>query len=343
MTAFGLDIGSTSIKAVQLGRQGANFSLLAAGITPAPGQGIESGNPRDLEALGIAVKKLVSDTKITAKDVAISLPESKVYTRLINFPQLTDEEVASAIAWQAEPYIPIPISEASLSHQVVSREEPANGKPGKTSVLLVATHKALIKKYIDVATIAGLNVIHVASELLALSASLAPANQTVLLADIGAASTDFAIVRSGQLLVSRSVATGGHVLTRAVSVGLSVDTQRAEEYKKSYGLNSTYLEGRVKAALEPVFKVIVDEAKKTIQFYRSEAGREDQVSAVILSGGTAGISNCTSYLADSLKIEVLVGDPFAGVAKNDQVAKSLATWAPLYGIAVGLAKYSDAE
>lgn len=338
MPAFGLDIGSTSIKAVQLAQAGQNFSLLAAGITPTPARGLETENPQDLANLAQIVKKLVTDTKITVTDVAISLPESKVYTRLISLPLLTDEEVSSAIAWQAEPYIPIPVAEASIDYQIVARTEAQANQPGKTEVLLVAAPKALVKKYLDLAALVGLNVVSVSSELLTLSTSFSVPNQTILVADIGASSTDFGVVRNGQLLVSRSVATGGSVLTRAVSAGLSVDTARAEEYKKSYGMAAQHLEGRVKAALEPAFKVIAEEAKKTIQYYKTEIAREDQVPSMVLTGGTAGMPDGASYLAESLGIEVLVGDPFAQIAKNEQAAKSLSAWGPLYGIAVGLAK-----
>lgn len=339
MPAFGLDIGSTSIKVVQLGKQGDSFTLLAAGITPTPANGLGTENQQDLETVAQAVKKLVVDTKITTREVSLSLPESKVYTRLINLPLLTDEEVSSAIAWQAEPYIPIPVAEASLEHQVVGRTQPQGGNPGRTDVLLIAAPKILIKKYLDVAGMVGLTPVSVVSESIALT-SVSLSEQTVLLADIGAVSCDFAIVRSGQLVVSRSIATGGNVLTRAVSAGLSVDTQRAEEYKKSYGLNADYLEGRVKAAIEPAFKVIVEEARKTIQYYHSEVSKDDQVSSVILSGGTAGIPDGTSYLASALGIEALVGDPFSQIVKSEQTAKSLAAWSPLYSIAVGLAKYA---
>src|SRR3989344_2504540 len=165
MPAFGLDIGTTSIKAVQLDKQGENFSLLAAGITPTPTRGMETENQKDLEAVAVAVKKLITDTKITSRDVAVSLPESKVYTRLISLPLLTDEEVSSAIAWQAEPYIPIPVNEASIDYQIVSRTEAQGNVPGKTDVLLVAAPKALVKKYLDLAALAGLNVTSVSSEL----------------------------------------------------------------------------------------------------------------------------------------------------------------------------------
>lgn len=338
MPAFGLDIGTTSIKAVQLGTEGGSLSLLAAGVTPTTSRGLETDNPQDMAALAQVVKKLITDTKISTRDVAISLPESKVYTRLISLPLLTDEEVTSAIAWQAEPYIPIPVSEASLDYQIVSRTEPQGNASGKTDVLLVAAPKVLIKKYLDLCALVGLNAVSIVSELLAASASLAPANQTVLVCDIGATSTDLGIVKSGQLLTSRSVGTAGNVLTRAVSAGLLVDTARAEEYKKSYGLNPQFLEGRVKAAIEPAFKVIVEEAKKTIQFYKSEMGREDQVTAMILSGGTAGLPDGAVYLANSLGLEVAVGDPFGAIAKSQQTAKALTPWSPLYAIAVGAAK-----
>lgn len=341
MPAFGLDIGSTSIKVVQLSQTGKNFSLVAAGITSSPAKGLESENIQDMEVLAQTIKKLVSDTKINTPDVAISMPESKVYTRLMNkLPLLTDEEVASAIAWQAEPYIPIPIEQASLSYQIVQRNQPQGSKPGSTEVLLVAAEKDLVKRYNDLAAMAGLNLVNVTSEMSALSGSLSIPSQTVLVADIGATSCDFGIVRSGQLLVSRSVATGGNVLTRAVMTNLSVDNSRAEEYKKSYGLSAQFLEGRVRSALEPVVKVIAEEAKKTIQYYKSDAGKDDQVSAMVISGGTAGIPDGAAYFANEVGLEVSVGDPFSQIAKNEQTAKSLSAWTPLYGIAVGLAKES---
>jgi type IV pilus assembly protein PilM len=338
MSAFGLDIGTTSIKAIQLEHQGEQFALQAAGITASPAIAMSSDNDKDLEAIAAIVKKLIADTKITSRQVNISLPESQVFTRLIELPLLTDEEVNSAISWQAEPYIPIPVQEASIDYQIVSRREAQANVPGAVQVLLVATAKTLVQRYLKMAEMAGLTVVSVESELLSLSRVLGVPNQTVLIADLGSNSSDFGIVRSGQLLVSRSVPTAGSVFTRALSSGLNVGVDRAEEYKKSYGLNSSYLEGKVQQSLEPVFKTLADEMKKTIQYYKSDIGREDQVTAALLAGGTSGMPEITPAVADALGVEVLVGDPFAKIIKDERTSKILASWAPLYGIAVGLAQ-----
>jgi len=337
MAAFGLDIGSSSIKAVQLEKHGDKFSLLAAGIMSVPGKGMESEAESDLAQVAAAIKKLVTDTKITSKDVNLSLPESKVFTRIIKLPQLTDQEVSSAISWQAEQYIPIPIKEASVDYQIVGRREPQAGKPGAVEVLLIAAPKVLVEKYIKVITSAGLTAINVETELSSLARSLAPQNQTVLVVDLGATSSDLGLVENGQLVVGNSIATGGTALTRAVSTNFSINTSQAEEYKKSYGLRSDQLEGKVRGALEPAFRVVIDDIKKTIQYYKTELGRKEPVAIVILSGGVAGMPELASYLAEQLGIEVSIGDPFYKVEKDNRT-NDFSSYAPLYGVAVGLAQ-----
>ncbi|OGY07219.1 MAG: hypothetical protein A3D24_00210 [Candidatus Blackburnbacteria bacterium RIFCSPHIGHO2_02_FULL_39_13] len=338
MSAFGLDIGSQTIKAIQLEKQGENFVILAAGITPAPPGGLISGNEKSINSVSTAIKKLISDSKIQAKQVNISLSESLVFTRLIQLPLLTDEEVASAISWQAEPYIPIPISEAVIDYQVVARKDPGTNDPGKTEVLLVAAPKTLVETYIKTVNLAGLDVTSVETELISLSRSIAPVDQTILLVDLGTSSTDLAIVKKGQLVLSRSIPTGGDVITRAVSSGLSLSLNQAEEYKKAYGLRGDQLEGKVKSVIEPAFRLVIDEMKKIIQYYKNEVDKDDQVGLVVVSGGGASMSDVTTALSQNLGLEIIIGDPFAKVIKDEQANKALTTWAPYYGIAVGLAQ-----
>lgn len=337
MSTFGLDIGSHSIKAVQLERRGAQFTLLAAGITSAPAPGITSDSDQDLALVAEAVKKLISDTKIASKDVNLSLPEPQVFTRLIELPSLTDQEVASAISWQAEPYIPIPITEASIDYQIVGRREPQPNQPGGVEVLLVAAPKALVAKYTRVATLAGFAIAAIETELLALTRALAPASGTALIADLGATSSSFGIVRNGQLMVSRSVATGGVALNRALSSGLSMSIAQAEEYKKTYGLGRE-LEGKVGTVLAPVLTAIIEEMKKMTQFYKTELRNEDPVNSAVLCGGVSGMPELTPFITERLGIEVTMGDPFARIVKDERIAKAIGAYIPLYGTAVGLAQ-----
>lgn len=337
MAILGLDIGTKTIKAVQLEKQGDRFLLVAAGITSTP-QGTPLGSEQDTAAKAEAVKKLINDAKITARETNLSLPETHVFTRLIELPALTDEEVGSAISWQAESYIPIPLEEASIDYQIIGRRGQQNTVQASVQVLLVAAPRNLVDNYVRIAGLAGLAVGSVETEMMAISRSVSPTNATVIIMDLGGSSTNLALVKSGQLVMTRSIATGGEALTRAVAKNLGVSPQQAEEYKKAYGLSKKQLEGKVRASLESPLKIIADEIKKAIQYYKSELKMDDPVAEVILTGGSTGIPEITSFLAENLGIEIGIGDPFSRIVKDERLNQSFMAYAPLYGVAIGLAE-----
>src|SRR3989344_5131805 len=333
--SVGLDIGTKTIKMVELVKQGAGFSLRASGIVGHKGKTPDqSKDEKELVILTEAIRKLHKDAKISSKEVIIALPETQVYTRTIKFPLLTDAEVASAVKWEAEQYIPIPANEAIIQHQIVERREDTT--PPQVVVLLVAAPKALVEKYARAVEMSGMNLTTIETELMALVRSLAPMDQSSMIVDFGARSSDIAIAKNGTLVFSRSIPTAGEAFTRAVSQFLGVDETQAEEYKRTYGLSATQLEGKVKQALDPVFRVVSDEMKKAIHFYQSEE-KGDSPTSAILAGGTAGMPEAASALTKLLGIEVIVGNPFSEVSVDPQAVTQLAGYAPLYSIAVGLA------
>jgi type IV pilus assembly protein PilM len=280
------------------------------------------------------IGKLHKEARISGKDIAIALPEALVFTRVVTFPLLTDQEISSAIKWEAEQYIPIPIDEAIIQYQIVSRNEKAT--PPTVQVLLIAAPRTLVEKYVKVCQMAGLNVARVETELLALTRALAPIDKTSMLIDFGAKSTDIAITNNGLLSFSRSISTAGEAFTRAVAQNLNIEYKQAEEYKKTYGLSGGELEGKIKGALDPVFSIIGDEIKKAIYYYQTEE-KGSAPTSIVLSGGTSGMPEAISYLTKQMNIEIVVGNPFAKVNVDSEVAKSLAPYAPLYSIAVGVA------
>ena len=116
----GLDIGSKTIKIVEIIKEGNALKLNGSGVIGYKGISPDSfKEEKDLANLASIIKKLHKEARIESKDVSIALPESKVYTRVIKFPLLTDQEISSAIKWEAEQYIPIPISEAIVQHQII--------------------------------------------------------------------------------------------------------------------------------------------------------------------------------------------------------------------------------
>lgn len=335
----GLDIGSKTIKVVSLSRDGDKFTLTGAGVVGYSGVDVAHvQDEKGLVDMAGVIKKLFKDAGINSKDVAIALPESQVFTRAISFPLLTDQEIGSAVKWEAEQYIPFPIQEAIVQHQIVERRE--TGTPPGVLVLLVASPRTLVEKYMKLLTMAGLNVVAVETELISLTRSVAPANQTSIIADFGASSTDIAIAKNGMLVFSRSIPTAGEAFSRAIAQALGVNQIQAEEYKKAYGFETSKLEGKVGIALDPVFRIVSEEIKKSVSFYQSEEKAEAPQS-LILTGGTSGMPDGILKLSKNLGMEVSIGNPFAKVNVDPGVAKSLAGYAPLYPIAVGLAMRND--
>ena len=333
--SVGLDIGSQSIKIVEIKKDGNVLRLNASGIIGYNGVSPDqSTNNKELVALSEAIKKLHRETKVASKDVYISLPESLVFTRTIKFPMLTDQEIASAIKWESEQYIPIPISEAIVQYQIIERRE--NASPPEVDILLVAAKKDLVEKYVKLVQMAGLNVVGVETELLALVRALAPVDKSSVILDFGSKSTDIAISNKGQLGFSRSILTAGDALTRALAKGFGINVQQAEQYKRTYGLSQTQLEGKVKQILDPVVKLVADEVKKAIQFYQGEE-KGDPPTSVIVTGGTAGMPELISSLSEILGMEIVMGNPFAKLSLDTATAKKLQGFAPVYSIAVGLA------
>jgi len=320
---------------VELAKDGGKWKLRSSGIVGYSGNPIEHmQDEKELTALSGLIKKLHKESNVSSKEIMIALPEPQVFTRTIKFPLLTDKEVASAVKWEAEQYIPIPINEAIIQHQILERRE--NASPPEVVALLVAAPRILVEKYVKVAQTAGLTVVGVETALMSLVRSLAPPDQTVVLIDFGARSTDIAIAKNGLLSFSRSVATAGEAFTRAVAQSLGVEVKQAEEYKRTYGLSGSQLEGKVSGALGPVLRLVADEIKKAIQFYQTEEKGESP-QAVVLSGGTAGLPEAISALSKSLGTEVVVGNPFSKIVVDPDTAKKIAPYAPLYSIALGLA------
>lgn len=331
----GLDIGTKTVKLVELEKEGAVFSLSASGIVGFSGNSVEKiVDDKEMSAFAQVIKKLHAETGASSRDVVISIPEQNAFTRTVTFPLLTDAEISSAVKWELEQYIPIPAAEAISQHIILERNEKAS--PPYVLVLLVAAPRILVEKYTKLVQMAGLNPIAVETELIALTRALAPPDKTVLLIDLGANSTDIAIAKNSMLCFSRSIPLAGEAFTRAVSQGLGVNVTQAEEYKKTYGLASTQLEGKVKTALDPVLRLIVDEVKKAVSFYQSEQ-KGEAPTAIQVSGGTSGMPQIITSLTELLGIEVSIAAPFAKIRIDPETAKKLAPYAPLYSIAVGLA------
>jgi type IV pilus assembly protein PilM len=333
---FGLDIGSSTIKAVQLAGSAKKPRVGGFSLGVNPLGNIETENQQELLTLATAVKKVVVDAGIRQRRVIAALPESKVFTRVVSLPQLSEVELSSAIKWEAEQYVPVPLSEVQLDWQILST--PSQSGKLKMEIFLVAAPKALINKLISILQLSGLEPRALETEIVGIARALVRNEKLppTVVVHLGASTTDLCIVERGKLVFTQSVPTGGNALTRALAQDLSLEPQQAEQYKRAYGLDETQLQGKVKAALEPVFVSILEHIRKALRFYASGSTKES-LRRMWVSGGGAYLPGLTGYLAKQLGVEVVLADPFADLGLEKSMVARLKGANALFSCAVGLA------
>ncbi len=335
---FGLDIGTHSIKVVQLKQENKRFILQAFGKANTPANALSSDAPLDQGALAAAIKNLIKDAKITTPNVATAFAESAIFTRVIEVPAMNDKELANAIQWEAEQYIPLPLKDVKLSWQVLTRPD-AKDQNKRMSVFLVAAPITLIDRYMGVLKEAKLTPIAFETETIAVKRCLVDGRDpgpTTLLISIGASTTDLSIISHGVISFTRSIATGGVALARAIAQDLGFEMGQAEEYKKNYGLVEDQLEGKIMQAIKPVFDIITSEIERAILFYQTRHSM-DPVKRVVLVGGTANLPGMVVYLATTIGLEVQIGSAWQNVEVPAHLQQQVQEDETSYAVAVGLA------
>ncbi len=334
---LGLDIGSHSIKLIEIGYSGNDRVLMAAGSIPTPPKALQSTLEADHQAIANAIKQLMKETGARSNSVAFALPESQVFTRVIEVPALSQRELASAIGWEAEQYIPLPLDQVNMDYSVL-RDARETGTD-KMDVLLVASPKSLLEKYLSIIEMAELIPNAAETEIIAtaraLSRSVANIKSASLLVSLGAQTTDLAILRKGVLAFTRSISAGGEALSRALVAGLDFNPNQAEEFKRTYGLETDKLQGKIVATVKPIMDTIIGELKRALAFY-TEHHKDEQVEAILLSGGTAKLPGMVVYIAQNVGLEAQLANPWVGI-KRDARFSVLDKEGPTFAVAVGLA------
>src|SRR3989344_5177045 len=335
-TSLGLDIGSQKIKIVELSPEKDTHRLISVGSIPTPPKSLTSNLPVDIDSVGIAIKKLLRETNAKSRSVSISFPESLVFTRVIEVPALSTRELSSAIKWEAEQYIPLPLDQVNVDFTVLrdSKETGTN----KMEVLLVAAPRALVEKYMAIAEAAEVTVTVAETEIIASARALARTMgnlRSAMVVSLGAQTTDLAIIRSGILAYTRSISAGGEALSRALAQGLGFELMQAEEFKRAYGLEKDKLQGKIVAVIAPIMDTIIGEIKRALTYF-GEKYKEEHIETVFLSGGTARLPGMVVYMAEHIGLEAQLANPWLGIIKDARFA-SVEAEGTSYTVAIGLA------
>jgi len=337
----GLDIGSSSVKAVELKPAGKGYRVTAFATEPVPPDSIVDGAIIDGAAVADAIRRLFEQHKaFKTKDVAASLSGNAVIVKKINLPVMTEAELAASVYWEAEQYIPFDIQDVNLDYQILDPGTGADGK-GTMDVLLVAAKKEKIADYTGVISQAGRVPVVVDVDVFALQNAyemnygVEPGSVVVLL-NAGASAININILSGDQSLFTRDISIGGNAYTEALQKELGLPFEAAEQLKRGEGGN-----GHTFADVQPVLHAMTDnvllEVQKTFDFFKATAA-SDRIDRVVLSGGASRVDGFATALQDRFETPVEMFDPFRQIGfDGPKLHADAAAATPVAAIAVGLA------
>jgi type IV pilus assembly protein PilM len=339
----GLDIGSSSVKAVEIQNKGRDkgFEMKSLGIAPLPPEAIVQGAFLNSSAIVDAIKEAVDSGRIRGKEVAAAIAGHSVIVKKVSLPSMTREELEEQIQWEAEQYIPFDVNEVNLDFQILDTSE----GEGQMDVLLVAAKKDLIDDYVQVIIEAGLTpgVIDVAAfaveNALESNYELAP-DDVVALVNVGAQVVNINVVHNGVPAFTRDITTGGNHYTEEIQKALSISFEEAERIKLGGSASEDsqdVIPQEVEQAIRGVNDTVIGEIARSLDFFSATA-TESRIGKVMLSGGGSKISGFAATFHDRTGLEVEILDPLARMLPSKGLdAEYLAEVSPSLSVSVGLA------
>lgn len=324
---LGVDIGSSSIKIVQI-EKGDTPRLVTYGMVDIPEPISSQTTDEQVHKIAEMLKTLMERARVTTKTCIMSLPNSAVFTSVIDMPKMTAKEMESAIQFEAKKYVPLPFSEVTLSWTIISENEDG----ASLKVLIIAVPNQIRDIYIKIFQLAGLNLEIIEIEALSLIRALVvDKNKNDAIIDIGAKVTGLNFVRHGSLQLTRNLSIGGDTITERIAQALNLSPERAEQFKRDFGLQGTDF---LPEAVKPVLSVIKTEIAQIIKLYNSHTVTTDRI---VLVGGGAQLPGIVEYFQTELGIPTVLGNTLAQVEFDEAVKPVLSRYSLHLSIAIGLA------
>jgi type IV pilus assembly protein PilM len=334
----GLDIGSSSVKVVELKKKGDGYELLNLGMEPLGQDTVVDGAIMDSFTVSTAIETIFNQNKIKTKNVATAVSGHSVIVKKISVNAPTEEEVANAIPYEAQQYIPFDMADVNLSYQILG---PATAGPGY-DVMLVAVKRDKILNHTNVLSQSGKTPTVVDIDAFALQNAFEvnyepPPDRMIALLNIGASIMNINIVRGGVPLFTRDVSVGGNQYTDTLQKELDLSFDDAEKLKQGKEVGTATPE-QAAPHLRSVSEILLLEVQKTFDFFKQTTSAEN-IQQIYVAGGTARIEGLVDLLKEEFNIPVEVMNPFQRVEVNPSKfdPNYIHEIAPRMSVAVGLA------
>ncbi|QQS34159.1 MAG: type IV pilus assembly protein PilM [Acidobacteriota bacterium] len=336
----GLDIGSSSIKMVELDGKLNNLNLVSLGFENLPSDTIIDGQIMELNVVSDVISNVCANHQIKANNVVTGVSGHSVILKNIVLPPMSKDELEESIDWHAEEHIPYDLADVSLDYQVVSET------PESTQVLIAACKKDRIDNIKQAIQLAGKSPVVIDVDTFALQncyeVNYNPSeNDVVTLLNIGASTMNVNIVKGTQSLFTRDITVGGSQFTDVLQRSLGLNFQQAEAVKRGV-LDA--VEGIEEKSIEPlmnnVTEIVAMEIQKTFDFYRATTeDNETVVQKILISGGGSKLVGLAEELSLRLELPVEILDPFRNIKVDNKKFDPdyLREIVPEMAVAVGLA------
>ncbi len=337
---FGLDIGSTSIKVVELDGKLNNLNLVNLGFENLPNETIVDGQIMELNSVSEVIQNVCKSHNVKSNDVVTGVSGHSVIIKNIVLPMMSREELEESIDWHAEEHIPYDLSEVSLDYHVALEEDEA------IQVMIAACKQERLDNIKQAVQLSGKNPVIIDVDTFALQncyeVNYQPDDsQIVTLLNIGASTMNVNIVQGGNSLFTRDITVGGSQFTDILQRSLGYSFEEAEALKRGVAeVESDNDETAIEPLMNDVTETVAMEIQKTFDFYRATTEDEDiGVEKILISGGGSKLSGLAEDLAEKLEIPVETLDPFRRVKvdKRKFDPDYLSEIMPEMAVAVGLA------
>ena len=336
---FGLDIGTTAVRLVELHGTGATKTLARYAYVPVEGKISISDSKADQQRLAQLINTLVHESGVSTRNVAVGIPSSRVFTTVADFDRLPMNELGKAILYQADSLIPTPPAESKIDWSLIG-DSPKD--KNKVEILLSSVPNKFIEERLDLIESIGLNVIAFEPENLALPRALVPTGTTLpqLIIDIGQMSTDLVISVADAPRLTRAIPTGAEAIVRSAQQNLNIDDKQAQQFVYKFGVSKDKLEGQVYQAIIGTIDLLASEIDKSIKFFQTRY-QDSKIDRIIVTGGASTIPEFPLYLANKFGLNVEIGNAWRNVAFSADRQNELLTISNQFSVAVGLAERNE--
>ena len=306
---IGLDISQTGIKLMAVDPK--RWLVLGYGSLDLDPTKVQSAleNPEDtylVENIGTLLNQNIVGS-LTSDHVVVGLPTGKTFSRTFTLPASEEKHLKSAVEVEVDQYIPIPLGSLYVDYEVISRTKE------QLTVIMSAVPRTLVDNCIRAARGAGLTPLIAEPSINAVARVLQATEEghlSTLIVDIGAASTDIAVLETGVIRVTGGVGIGGNTFTLDIAKKLNIALENAHQYKVLNGLNPGPRQAKITAALRPSLERIVTEIRKVIRYYNERIVDDSKIEQVLIVGGGANVPGIGEFFTNELVMPARVASPW---------------------------------